>query len=128
MPVRRRQIYVHSKLMIVDDRWITVGSANLDKNGLRDSSELNLGITSTRLARDLRTSLWKEHTSGHVKASDLYSFDAGFYALDRLAYANGRRVANNKPIAGRIYYYDFEGHGAPPPYPEAKGAKELAVL
>lgn len=127
-PVRRRQIYVHSKLMIVDDRWITVGSANLDKNGMRDSSEVNLGITSARLARNLRVSLWKEHTSGHVKASDLGNFNAGFGALARLADANGRKVANNQPIFGHIYYYDFEGHMVPPPYPEAKSAKELAVL
>lgn len=127
-PVRRRQIYVHSKLMIVDDRWITVGSANLDKNGLRDSSEVNLGITSSKLAKDLRVSLWKEHTSGHVREPDLDDFDAGFGALDRLASANGRKVAGNKPIVGHIYYYDFEGRGVPPPYPEAKGTKGLTIL
>jgi phosphatidylserine/phosphatidylglycerophosphate/cardiolipin synthase-like enzyme len=128
MPIRRRQIYVHSKLMIVDDRWITIGSANLDKNGIRDSSEVNLGITSAALARDLRASLWAEHASGHVRVSDLRNFDAGFDALDRLAAANGERVAKGEPMLGHVYYYDFEGRGVPPPYPGAQSAKGLAIL
>lgn len=47
--------------MIVDDIRVTIGSANTDKNIFRDSSELNLGVTSTRHARQLRTRLWQEH-------------------------------------------------------------------
>jgi phosphatidylserine/phosphatidylglycerophosphate/cardiolipin synthase-like enzyme len=56
-----RQIYVHSKVMIVDDKWITIGSANTDKNGFKDSTEVNLGITSGQLAKELRMRLWYEH-------------------------------------------------------------------
>jgi phosphatidylserine/phosphatidylglycerophosphate/cardiolipin synthase-like enzyme len=57
-----RQIYVHSKLLIVDDKWITIGSANIDKNGFKDSTEVNVGITSSSLAKQLRKRLWAEHT------------------------------------------------------------------
>ena len=56
-----RQIYVHSKLLIVDDKWITIGSANTDKNGFKDSTEVNIGITSSSLAKKLRMRLWYEH-------------------------------------------------------------------
>ena len=56
-----RQIYVHSKLLIVDDKWITIGSANTDKNGFKDSTEVNIGITSSQLSKELRTRLWCEH-------------------------------------------------------------------
>ena len=56
-----RQIYVHSKLLIVDDKLITVGSANTDKNGFKDSTEVNIGITSSSLAKELRIRLWCEH-------------------------------------------------------------------
>ena len=52
---------MHSKLLIVDDKWITVGSANTDKNGFKDSTEVNIGITSSSLAKELRISLWCEH-------------------------------------------------------------------
>jgi hypothetical protein len=33
---RYRSIYVHAKVAIVDDRWSTVGSANLNNRGMRD--------------------------------------------------------------------------------------------
>jgi phosphatidylserine/phosphatidylglycerophosphate/cardiolipin synthase-like enzyme len=56
-----RQIYVHSKLLIVDDKWVTIGSANTDKNGFKDSTEVNIGITSSSLAKELRKRLWCEH-------------------------------------------------------------------
>jgi phosphatidylserine/phosphatidylglycerophosphate/cardiolipin synthase-like enzyme len=56
-----RQIYVHSKLLIVDDKWITVGSANTDKNGFKDSTEVNIGITSSSLAKEVRIRLCCEH-------------------------------------------------------------------
>lgn len=65
-PDLRRQIYVHSKLMIVDDEWITIGSANMDKNGFKDSSEFNLGIRSSKIAKTLRIKLWQEHL-GKIK-------------------------------------------------------------
>ncbi len=62
---RRRQIYVHSKVMIVDDKWVTIGSANTDKKGMKDSTEFNLAIDpseeSSKLIRKLRIRLWQEH-------------------------------------------------------------------
>lgn len=103
MPTLRRQIYVHSKLMIADDRWMTLGSANLDKNGLADSTELNLGITSKELAAKTRLRLWLEHTGGMPRAK-LEDFGEGFEVLKRLAEENGERVAQGRPIAGSIYF------------------------
>ena len=47
--------------MIVDDKWITIGSANTDKNGFKDSTEFNIGITSGQLSKELRTRLWCEY-------------------------------------------------------------------
>jgi phosphatidylserine/phosphatidylglycerophosphate/cardiolipin synthase-like enzyme len=99
---RRKQIYIHSKLMIVDDKWITIGSANTDKDGLEYSTEFDLGIVSTELSRRLRVKLWREH----LKTSDmdhsspqssseqrnLYNFEEGFKAWEELAEENGKRV------------------------------------
>jgi phosphatidylserine/phosphatidylglycerophosphate/cardiolipin synthase-like enzyme len=126
-PLRRRQIYVHSKLMIADDKWITIGSANLDKNGMRDSSEVNLGITSEKLARALRIRLWKEHTGDHISNHDVAHPDRGFDALDNVASSNVKRISENRPILGHLYYYDFKERGAPSPYPDAKSFKRLVL-
>ena len=77
---RRTQIHVHSKIMIVDERWITVGSANVDKDGFKDSSELNLGITSQKLAQELRIRLWQEHLQDYASTADMRDFNQGFRA------------------------------------------------
>ena len=128
VPTMRKQIYVHSKIMIVDDQWMTIGSANLDRNGTDDSSEFNLGITSADLAAKTRVQLWQEHTGGSVPRSRLADFAVGFGAWSRLARANGMRVAAGKPIVGSIYFYNFEEESLPPPYPGAKGGNRFALL
>jgi phosphatidylserine/phosphatidylglycerophosphate/cardiolipin synthase-like enzyme len=59
--MRYRPIYVHSKAAIVDDRWATVGSANLNSRGMSHDTELNLAILDSDFARALRMMLWAEH-------------------------------------------------------------------
>jgi phosphatidylserine/phosphatidylglycerophosphate/cardiolipin synthase-like enzyme len=56
-----RPIYVHAKVAIVDDRWVTVGSANLNNRGMRDDSELNVAIQQPDIAQALRVVLMAEH-------------------------------------------------------------------
>ena len=54
-------IYVHAKVGIVDDRWLTVGSANLNDHSLLNDSELNVVTHDAALARTTRLALWAEH-------------------------------------------------------------------
>lgn len=70
------QIYVHSKFMIVDDRFVTIGSTNVGRRSHTTDSELNVSIVDTALedgviggttvrvakfARALRRRVWNEH-------------------------------------------------------------------
>ncbi len=50
---RRPPPFVHSKLMIVDERWILLGSANLDRRSLRLHFEFNIEVYDIKLARSL---------------------------------------------------------------------------
>ncbi len=59
--MRYRPIYVHSKVAVVDDRWATVGSANLNSRGMSHDAELNLSILDSDFARAFRLMLWAEH-------------------------------------------------------------------
>ena len=54
-------LYVHAKVGIVDDRWITVGSANLNAHSLLNDTEMNVVSDHRQLARDTRVALWAEH-------------------------------------------------------------------
>ena len=64
MPVpglRADPIYVHAKIAIVDDRWLTLGSANLNEHSLFNDTEMNVVAHDRALARQTRQRLWAEH-------------------------------------------------------------------
>jgi len=42
---RREPPFVHSKLLVLDDEWASVGSANVDPRSFHLNYELNLGVT-----------------------------------------------------------------------------------
>ncbi len=58
---RSRPVYVHSKAAVIDDAWLTVGSANLNEHSLFNDSEVNVVCHDESLARDARLRLWSEH-------------------------------------------------------------------
>ena len=45
----------------VDDRWVTIGSANLNDHSLFNDVEVNVAACDTAFARDVREQLWAEH-------------------------------------------------------------------
>jgi phosphatidylserine/phosphatidylglycerophosphate/cardiolipin synthase-like enzyme len=54
-------LYVHAKVGIVDDAWLTIGSANLNDHSLFNDSEMNVVACDPGLARETRLRLWSEH-------------------------------------------------------------------
>jgi hypothetical protein len=60
-PARYRPVYVHAKTAVVDDRWATIGSANLNSRGMSHDAEINVSVLDDEFARSLRLSLWTEH-------------------------------------------------------------------
>ncbi|KAL1223695.1 Phospholipase D zeta 1 [Cardamine amara subsp. amara] len=77
-PVATSQVYVHSKIMIIDDRAALVGSANINDRSLLGSRDSEIGVliedkelVDSRMAGkpwkagkfslSLRLSLWSEH-------------------------------------------------------------------
>ncbi|TVU21216.1 hypothetical protein EJB05_30841, partial [Eragrostis curvula] len=81
-PLVTNQIYVHSKLMIIDDRMTLIGSANINDRSLLGSRDSEIGmiiedkevVSSTmdgrpweagKFSLSLRLSLWAEHLGLH---------------------------------------------------------------
>jgi phosphatidylserine/phosphatidylglycerophosphate/cardiolipin synthase-like enzyme len=58
---RDDMLYVHAKVGVVDDRWLTVGSANLNAHSLLNDTEMNVVTDDAVLARATRERLWAEH-------------------------------------------------------------------
>jgi phosphatidylserine/phosphatidylglycerophosphate/cardiolipin synthase-like enzyme len=55
------RVYVHAKVGIVDDRWLTLGSANLNAHSFFNDTEVNVVACDAVLARDTRLRLWGAH-------------------------------------------------------------------
>jgi phosphatidylserine/phosphatidylglycerophosphate/cardiolipin synthase-like enzyme len=64
---REDPLYVHAKVGIVDDRWLTVGSANLNAHSLLNDTEANVVTDDADLARAVRLRLWAEHLECEVE-------------------------------------------------------------
>ncbi|MBJ2228486.1 phospholipase [Pseudomonas simiae] len=62
-------VYIHSKLMIVNDVYTIQGSANINTRSMRVDSELNLAHEWHPVTRKMRRKLWNIHTAG-VGAQD----------------------------------------------------------
>jgi phosphatidylserine/phosphatidylglycerophosphate/cardiolipin synthase-like enzyme len=58
---RADPIYVHAKIAIIDDRWLTLGSANLNEHSLFNDTEMNVVAHDPELAVRTRQRLWAEH-------------------------------------------------------------------
>jgi phosphatidylserine/phosphatidylglycerophosphate/cardiolipin synthase-like enzyme len=54
-------VYVHSKAAVIDDTWLTIGSANLNAHSLFNDTEANVVLRDPGLAREVRLRLWEEH-------------------------------------------------------------------
>jgi phosphatidylserine/phosphatidylglycerophosphate/cardiolipin synthase-like enzyme len=54
-------VYIHAKVAIIDDNWLTLGSANLNEHSLFNDTEMNIVSHDFELARQTRLRLWAEH-------------------------------------------------------------------
>jgi cardiolipin synthase len=75
---RRKPVWVHAKLMVVDGQWATVGSCNLHRFSLFGNSEMNAAFWDPDTARALLSDLLREHldqdTSGMSDSAALQLF------------------------------------------------------
>lgn len=67
---RYREIYIHSKLMIIDDSMFTLGSANLNLRSFAVDSEINIASDDAVTATNLRERVWGQHTEGKFAGGD----------------------------------------------------------
>lgn len=102
---QQQPTYIHSKLMSVDDRFLTVGSANLSNRSMEVDSELHVAWEApphqppTRSIRRLRVSLMAEHAglAGAAAIRPLVAIPGLVARLDQLAARPGARLRIHGP-------------------------------
>ena len=119
-------VYIHAKTMIVDDEWVTIGSANMGNRSLRYDTEFNLAAARPELAKDLRLRLWNEHARGplpDLPVPELVDHlaalaQANGAALERLREQEDPSVLGDDPAARRLFPYNTDGHPLDLPIPD----------
>jgi phosphatidylserine/phosphatidylglycerophosphate/cardiolipin synthase-like enzyme len=105
---RRHAVYVHSKLMIVDDAWATVGSCNLHRYSLFGNGELNIAFAGEAPVRHLRDTLLGEHLGLDTTGMDGVS---ALRLLRQTALENARKQAAGDPAwQGLVHWIDPVTH------------------
>ncbi|SUX54625.1 cardiolipin synthetase [Chromobacterium vaccinii] len=72
-PGKWLETYIHAKLMIVNDAFATIGSANINTRSMEVDSEMNVLLDRPEIAKPLRQKLWGMHTKGQSGGDDMYS-------------------------------------------------------
>ena len=59
------EIYIHSKLCLINDTFATLGSANINTRSMQIDSELNVAVESQPASYKIRHETWGWHTNGN---------------------------------------------------------------
>lgn len=73
LAARYKHIYVHSKLLLVDDLYTLLSSANINIRSMHSDTELGIAQPNPELARPLRQKLWEMH-AGELRGSSLENY------------------------------------------------------
>lgn len=100
--VRYREIYIHSKLLLVDDSFFSLGSANLNQRSMAVDSEINLATNDARRAKDLRQKIWGKLSGGTVdgKSGSAAEIAQAFKDWTNIMKVNLRQKLNAQPMTG----------------------------
>jgi phosphatidylserine/phosphatidylglycerophosphate/cardiolipin synthase-like enzyme len=93
-------IYVHSKLMICDDEYVAIGSANICQRSMTHDSELHVGIVDSdnKFAKEFRKKLWSEHLNRSEATLDDPIVAYQLFKADTKSGGGGCRVRLYIPI------------------------------
>jgi phosphatidylserine/phosphatidylglycerophosphate/cardiolipin synthase-like enzyme len=95
-------VYVHAKLGIVDDEWMTIGSANLNEHSLFNDTEVNVATDDRELIHATRLRLWAEHLGHPVSELDTDPTDVVDNLWRPTAEEQARRERAGEPRTHRL--------------------------
>jgi cardiolipin synthase len=109
---RAHEIYVHAKIMLVDDEWVTIGSTNTADRSFKMDTELNASIWHKETVRALRRDLFLEHTG--IDTTHLSDVEA-FRRFQERARDNAWQKLAGRPMDGLAYRLNANIYGLGPP-------------
>jgi phosphatidylserine/phosphatidylglycerophosphate/cardiolipin synthase-like enzyme len=101
--VAYRAVFLHSKVMVVDDEWATVGSANINDRSIYSEYEANVAIEDGAFAKRLRTRLMAEHLGLPEDDARLADVDGVAELFRQRAAENAEARRHNRLAEGRAH-------------------------
>ncbi len=96
------EVYIHAKLMLINDAFMTLGSANINTRSMEVDSELNIAHHRPEITQPVRQKLWSMHTGGKSGAEtmDAEGMDKAYTVWKELMEENaGLRAKKLTPAA-----------------------------
>jgi phosphatidylserine/phosphatidylglycerophosphate/cardiolipin synthase-like enzyme len=93
---------VHAKIGIVDDRWLTIGSANLNEHSLFNDTEMNIVTHDASVAKATRLDLWSEHLQRPAAELDRDPAEVIDQLWRQLANEQHERRRSDRPLTHKL--------------------------
>ena len=95
-----QEVYVHSKVTIMDDTFTIISSANLNTRSMEKDTELGIILQTGEVARDLRKRLWSLHTKKNAAANPdgMYDYNVAkqVFAVWKVLLDDNRKAKKEK--------------------------------
>ncbi|KAG7382466.1 hypothetical protein PHYBOEH_010471 [Phytophthora boehmeriae] len=113
-----RKIYIHTKLVLIDDVYVSTGSANWNRRSMTSDSEMNAniidektvespdGITVLKLAREMRVRKFQEITGLSYEEVNAMKFINAADQIEKAA-ADESSIVQHLEVKYHIYYEAF---------------------
>lgn len=124
---RRFMIYVHSKLLIVDDEYVIIGSGNLNERSMAGDRDSEIAIAALQCNTDgsarrngavrrLRRALWKEHMPIDFAGHDMHPESAACVRIVQQLAKKNWELYNSQNfraiLQGHMMWYPYSYHDA----------------
>jgi len=102
---------VHAKMMMADDRTLSIGSANANVRSFELDSEMNLTVDDREWVRDVRLRLWAHNLGVSQSAVGSWAVDDFIGRWNSVAAANAALVANPDRMMGEgVIVYNWSAN------------------
>jgi len=98
-----KTIYVHSKFVLVDDKLVCIGSANIDNVSFYKSSELNMLVYNSRQCIDSKRRLVHEHLGYYNSAQFDSDFTSIVQAFKHESQLNVKSLKDTGLLCNRVF-------------------------
>ena len=106
-PIDWVDVYIHAKLMIIDDTFMTLGSANINSRSMETDSELNIIHANHLISHPARKKLWEMHTKSRSggEVMDMDGMEKAYQAWKELMSENKKtRKKCDPPVASLVEF------------------------